>query len=62
MPNQPEVLKTAIAVDKTTSKPAAANQTENVENREQQVVKDMFGIYCLDCSHEGGDPVTSVRL
>jgi membrane carboxypeptidase/penicillin-binding protein len=62
IPKEPEVLKQAITIDKGTNKPASANQTENVENQEKQVVKDMFGTYCIDCSHGGGDPVTVVKL
>jgi len=62
IPKEPEVLKQAITIDKGTNKPASANQTENVENQEKQVVKDMFGTYCIDCSHDGGDPVIVVKL
>ena len=62
VPSKPEVLKETITIDKTTNKPAPPNQTENVENREQQTVNDMFGKYCIDCSHDGGDPVTNIRL
>jgi len=62
IPKEPEVLKQTIAIDKTTNKPAKPGQTENVEMQEHQVVSDMFGSYCLDCSHEGGDPVTNIKL
>jgi len=62
IPNTPEILKQNIAIDKTTNKMAGPEQIENVENREQQIVSDMFGKYCIDCSHDGGDPMTNVRL
>lgn len=62
IPKEPEVLKQTIPIDKTTNKMAAPNQTENVEMQEKQVVSDMFGPYCIDCSHEGGDPITTIRL
>lgn len=62
IPKDAEVLKRSVAIDKTTNKLALPNQTENVEQQEKQVVSDMFGMYCLDCNHEGDDPVTNVRL
>ena len=69
VPTETESLKQTIAVDKTTQKMAAPNQTDlpageagNIEMKEHQVVSDMFGSYCLDCSHEGGDPVTNIKL
>ncbi len=39
-----------------------AGEAGNIEMKEHQVVSDMFGSYCLDCSHEGGDPVTQIKL
>lgn len=62
LPKDPETLKQNIAIDKSTNKMATANQTENVEMQEHQIVSDMFGSYCLDCSHDGGDPVTNIKL
>lgn len=62
LPIETEVLKQTIAVDKNTQRMAASNQTDNIEMKEYQVVSDMFGQYCLDCSHEGGDPVTNIKL
>jgi len=62
VPKEPEALKQTIAIDKTTNKMAKPGQTENIEMKEQQVVSDMFGSYCLDCSHEGGDPATVIKL
>ncbi len=62
VPTEPEILKQNVAIDKITNKLATPNQTENVEIKEQQVISDQFGNYCLDCSHEGNDPVTNVKL
>lgn len=62
IPKDAEVLKQTIPIDKSTNKMATANQTENIEMQEHQVVSDMFGSYCLDCSHDGGDPATNIRL
>ncbi|MBI2617677.1 penicillin-binding protein [Candidatus Gottesmanbacteria bacterium] len=61
VPKDPEELKLTIAVDTTTQKMAPSSQKENIEMKEHQVVSDPFGSYCIDCSHEGGDPVTTVR-
>jgi len=53
IPAERENLKQPILIDKTTDKPAPPNQTENVEMKEKQVLKDPFSIYCLDCPHDG---------
>ncbi|MCL4338365.1 penicillin-binding protein [Patescibacteria group bacterium] len=62
VPTEPEHLEQTIAVDKTTHKMASPNQTDNVSMEQHQVVSDMFGKYCLDCSHDGGDPITNIKL
>ncbi len=62
IPREVEGLKQTISIDKTTQKMAPSSQTENIEMKEHQVISDMFGAYCLDCSHDGGDPVTSIKL
>jgi len=62
VPSNAEVLKKAVVIDKGTNKIAPTGQVENVETQEKQIVSDMFGSYCLDCAHEGGDPVTVARL
>jgi 1A family penicillin-binding protein len=62
VPKEPESLKRTVNVDKNTQKLAPSTQTDNIEAKEHQVVSDMFGMYCLDCSHDGGDPFTSIRL
>ncbi|OGG03916.1 hypothetical protein A2W14_05605 [Candidatus Gottesmanbacteria bacterium RBG_16_37_8] len=62
VPKEAEVLKKSVPVDKTINKLASPTQPENVEQQEKQIVSDMFGDFCLDCTHEGGEPVTNVRL
>lgn len=62
VPKDPENLKQVVAVDKNSHKLASGDQKDNIENKEQQVVSDMFGSYCLDCSHDGGDPITNIKL
>ncbi len=62
LPKDIEILKQTIAIDKSTNKMAAPSQTDNIEMQEKQVVTDMFGSYCLDCPHDGGDPVMSIKL
>jgi len=62
IPKEIETLKKTVPIDKTTNKQAPSNQTENIEMKEQQIVTDTFGDYCLDCSHDGGDPVTNIKL
>ena len=58
----PEVLKKTVTIDKAINKLASPSQTENIELQEKQIVSDMFGDYCLDCTHDGGEPVTNIRL
>ncbi len=62
VPTDREQLKQTIAVDKNSQKMAQPGQTDNIEMKEHQVISDMFGSYCLDCSHDGGDPITSIKL
>ncbi|OGG15631.1 hypothetical protein A3D77_01225 [Candidatus Gottesmanbacteria bacterium RIFCSPHIGHO2_02_FULL_39_11] len=62
LPYEREVLKTSVPVDKTTDKLAPSSQKDNIEVKEKQIVKDMFGMYCIDCNHDGGDPYTTIKL
>jgi 1A family penicillin-binding protein len=62
VPAEAEHLNKTIPVDKTTNKLAPSTQKENIDMKEMQVVSDMFGDYCLNCSHELGDPVTNITL
>ena len=52
----------SVPVDKTTDKLAPSSQKDNIEVKEKQIVKDMFGMYCIDCNHDGGDPYTTIKL
>ncbi|MBI4067239.1 transglycosylase domain-containing protein [Candidatus Gottesmanbacteria bacterium] len=61
IPTEGESLRHSITIDKTTHQPALPNQAENIENQDHDVLRDMFGLYCLDCPHEGEKP-TTVRL
>lgn len=50
-----------ILVDKETHTIALPGQTENVEDQEHPVVRDVFGdIYCMDCSHENEKPLIKI--
>ena len=62
IPKEPEILKQNVNIDKTTNNLASPSQSENVEMQEHQVVSDMFGSYCINCSHEGGDKSTTIKL
>lgn len=51
------VTKEKVFVDKTTNEQAPAGKTENVEEKEQDVVIDILGNkYCLSCAHPGPTP------
>ena len=60
-PQDRETLKQNIAVDKGTQKPASPNQQDNIEVKEHQVLQDQFGLYCIDCPHDG-DPPTIIKM
>jgi len=62
VPKETENLKQTVAVDKNTQKLAPSGQTDNIEMKEHQIVSDMFGSFCLDCPHDGGEPVTTIKL
>lgn len=55
-----KVTKEKVFVDKTTGEQAPAGKTDNVEEREQDVVIDILGNkYCLSCAHPA--PTTTPR-
>lgn len=62
VPKDTENLKQSIPVDKGTQKMAMPDQKDNIEFKDHQVVSDMFGSYCIDCPHDGNEPVTNVKL
>ncbi len=53
-------FKQSVPINKDTDKLASPTDT-NVENRDKTMIKDMFSIYCTDCSHDK-DPYSIVRL
>ncbi len=59
-PTNKESLKQQVAIDKSSGKLAQPTQIENVEMQEKLVVKDAFGLYCIDCPHEQ-DPFHTIR-
>ncbi len=62
VPKETENLKQNVTIDKNTRNLAPSDQKDNTEVKEQQIVSDMFGSYCLDCPHEGSEPVTNIKL
>jgi len=58
-PREPHIFKQTIAVTKD-DKLAPANWPD-VEMKEKTLIKDMFGLYCVDCSHDNV-PYQYVRL
>jgi len=62
VPKETENLKQMVTVDKTSQKLASPEQKENTEVKEHQIISDMFGNYCIDCPHEGNEPVTNIKL
>lgn len=58
-PKVPHIIKQTIAVTRD-DKLAPANWPD-VEMKEKTLIKDMFGYYCIDCSHEN-EPYQNVRL
>ncbi|MCJ7740189.1 transglycosylase domain-containing protein [Candidatus Microgenomates bacterium] len=62
VPTETENLKQNVTIDKNTRKLAPLDQKDNTEVKEQQIVSDMFSSYCLDCPHDGSEPVTNIKL
>ncbi len=59
-PQERENLKQSVNIDTTTNKLARPDQTENIATQEKLIVRDAFGLYCIDCDHTG-DPVQLLR-
>lgn len=53
-PKEPHISKQTVAVTKD-DKLAPPNWPD-VEMKEKTVIKDMFGIYCVDCNHDNEIP------
>jgi membrane carboxypeptidase/penicillin-binding protein len=49
-PKKPHILKQMVPVTKD-EKLAPPNWPE-IEMKEKTIIKDMFGIYCIDCNHD----------
>jgi hypothetical protein len=58
-PKEPHLFKQTVAVTKD-DKLAPANWPE-VDMKEKTLIKDMCGLYCVDCSHEN-EPYQNVKL
>lgn len=58
-PKEPHISKQTVAVTKD-DKLAPENWPE-IEMKEKTIIKDPFGFYCVDCSHEN-EPYQNVRL
>ncbi|KKP60243.1 MAG: Penicillin-binding protein [Candidatus Roizmanbacteria bacterium GW2011_GWA2_34_18] len=58
-PNEPHISKQTVAITKD-DKLAPENWPE-VEMKEKTIIKDMFGIYCVDCNHDN-EPYQTIRL
>ena len=58
-PKESHIFKQTIAITKD-DKLAPANWPE-VEMKEKTIIKDNFGFYCVDCSHEN-EPYQNIRL
>jgi penicillin-binding protein 1C len=56
VPTERENMKQNVVIDKDTKDLVAAGKTDNVENQDKQIVKDPFGMYCLDCLHDKSKP------
>ncbi len=60
-PKEKENLKEHILIDKGINMPAKPDQTENVETQEKQVIRDPFGLLCLDCTPPDWNHATNVK-
>ncbi len=58
-PKEPHIFKQTIAVTKDDK--LAPSNWPDVEMKEKTLIKDMFGLYCVDCSHDK-EPYQNVRL
>ena len=56
VPTEREQLKMSVLIDKGTGGIAAPGKTDNVEPKEQQVLKDPLSLYCVDCPNPTGAP------
>ncbi|PIY68921.1 hypothetical protein COY90_03365 [Candidatus Roizmanbacteria bacterium CG_4_10_14_0_8_um_filter_39_9] len=53
--------KRTVPVYKDSGKLAPA-ESPDTEMKEKTMMKDMFSEYCIDCTHDGKDPYSTIRL
>jgi len=58
-PNEPFIFKQTVAITKD-DKLAPPNWPD-IEMKEKTIIKDAFGIYCVDCNHDN-EPYQTIRL
>jgi len=58
-PKEAHIFKQTLAITKDDKLPPP--NWPDVEMKEKTIIKDMFGIYCVDCSHEH-EPYQNVQL
>lgn len=58
-PKEPHIFKQTIAITKDDK--LAPENWPDVEMKEKTLIKDMFGLYCIDCSHDN-EPYQNIRL
>ncbi|MFA6513504.1 MAG: transglycosylase domain-containing protein [Patescibacteria group bacterium] len=58
-PKEPHIFKMTIAVTKDDKLPPP--NWPDVETKEKTIIRDMFNMYCVDCSHDN-EPYQNVRL
>lgn len=58
-PNEPHISKQTVAVTKDDK--LAPENWPDVDMKEKTIIKDMFGRYCVDCSHDK-EPYQTIRL
>jgi len=58
-PSEPHISKQTVAITKDDK--LAPEKWPEVDMKEKTIIKDMFGIYCVDCSHDK-EPYQTIRL
>ncbi len=58
-PKESHISKQTIAVTKDNK--LAPENFPDIEMKEKTIIKDAFGIYCVDCNHDN-EPVQTIRL
>lgn len=58
-PNEPHISKQTVAVTKDDK--LAPDNFPDTEMKEKTIIKDNFGLYCVDCNHDN-QPYQTIRL